>query len=234
MIEASSSIGTISEAASGNTLSSFPSWSTQKPVRSSAVNPSELMAFSGQDRLSRSPAKRADVVRRQKSRPLSYPIIPQFFSEEANKDGPLAPQPYNEMESTQGTAVAIEASRAREGNVLEDISSMSLNTSDITGNGSISLPNSPMKVDRVSSRERKRFSMPAVALQTTAVTTRPKVTGEGPTKRFSLVLGGKSKPVLHDEHQPRSNSSKHGWDLRHGIAATRLQQLLEKTSSSET
>lgn len=233
MLDTSSSVGTISEAPSGNTLSSFPSWNTQKPVRSGVVKASELMELNEQDRLSSSPAKRVEVIRRQKSRPLSYPVIPQVFSEAASKATPTTMQSLEENGLGEEDSGVSDAPPRREANVLEDISSMSLNSPSLALNGPTSLPNSPMKTDEITSRARKRMSMPAVALQTTSVTTRPKVTGEGAGKRFSLVLGGKLRPVTRDAELLHSASSGHGRDLQHGIAASRLQQLMERAKSSQ-
>ncbi len=76
---------------------------------------------------------------------------------------------------------------------------------------------------------RKRFSMPAIALQTTSVTARPNVVGEGQGKRFSLVLGGRHKVsssyAIHEGTVPQDEIG----ELRYGVAAAKLAKLLERT-----
>lgn len=75
-------------------------------------------------------------------------------------------------------------------------------------------------------RRHKRFSMPAMALQTTPVTT--KASGDGKGKRFSLVLGrGEHSPQggAHAGSPNQANGgSKRG--LGNGPAATKLNELL--------
>ncbi|KAL4243332.1 hypothetical protein ABKN59_011364 [Abortiporus biennis] len=78
-----------------------------------------------------------------------------------------------------------------------------------------SVPASPRKED--TARRHKRFSLPAVALQTTSVTTRPNAFGEGKSKRFSLVLGKSS-----------SSSKDSGNGIFHGVAAGKLSELLRR------
>ena len=171
--------------------------------------------------MSTSPAKRAEVIRR--SRPLSYPVIPQAFSDSQNIDSlaTMAPQ------ATRNEGVASERGvPTNESSPVEMVvsSSILLHSPNQVIRGPNSLPQSPIKVEDKTSNSRKRFSMPAVALQTTSVTTRPKLTGEGPSKRFSLVLGGRSRSSLPDEQslQPTVADKQ---DLRHGIAAAKLLQL---------
>ena len=78
-----------------------------------------------------------------------------------------------------------------------------------------------------TARRRKRFSLPAIALQTTSVTARPNATGDGRSKRFSLVLGGRSSgrqgqsEVQCDEEQTLGKG-----DLGSGVAAVKLGELL--------
>ncbi|KIP04169.1 hypothetical protein PHLGIDRAFT_494233 [Phlebiopsis gigantea 11061_1 CR5-6] len=74
---------------------------------------------------------------------------------------------------------------------------------------------SPRQEDTV--RRRKRFSLPAVAIHTTPVTTRPNVVGEGKSKRWSLVLG---------------NLKSSGSEFAHGVAAGKLSELLGRQNKS--
>ena len=78
--------------------------------------------------------------------------------------------------------------------------------------------------------------MPAIALQTTAVTAVPKVSGKGRSKRFSLVLGGgkqKAHVTQAQVHNELDDNARNGeQDLRRGVAAVRLQELLERTNGN--
>ncbi|THH11618.1 hypothetical protein EW145_g566 [Phellinidium pouzarii] len=185
LIESSSSEGTITQAQSGSTLSSFPSWKTQKPIHRNVMKPSELMELDAPEHVSGFPGKRVNVIRRAKSRPFSYPIIPQSFGETSDKGLSTLPQHDGNKDSHNHDAP--EPSPGSEVQVLDDISSTSLN-SPSAPSVSVSVPASPFTAEAISSRSRKRFSMPAIALQTTSVTTRPKASGEGRSKRFSLLI----------------------------------------------
>ncbi|KAK0497483.1 hypothetical protein EDD18DRAFT_1162408 [Armillaria luteobubalina] len=95
-----------------------------------------------------------------------------------------------------------------------------------------------------TARRNKRFSLPAVALQTTSVTTRTMMGAvEGSklahvqrstrTQRFSLVLGGKGSHVLHGHghgsrlsHSPAEVQGDEG--LGKGVVAGKLSELLGK------
>lgn len=100
-------------------------------------------------------------------------------------------------------------------------------TSASASTPSVSLPATPRggrKED--TTRRRMRFSLPAVAIHTTPVTTRSGVVGEGKSKRWSLVLGS-WKSGLHS-----SDSFAEG--ARSGSAVGKLSELLGrhgKTSS---
>ena len=96
-----------------------------------------------------------------------------------------------------------------------------------------SAPSSPHKgINRQSeeeraARNRKRFSMPAIALQTTQVTTRPNAMGEGRSKRYSLVLGVKSKILAAKGiNEAAEANDEDGSELKSGVAAARLNELL--------
>ena len=93
-----------------------------------------------------------------------------------------------------------------------------------------------------TARRNKRFSMPAVAVQTTSVLARTAVVeGEreggigGRTKRFSLVLGGRVYGHGHGHGHgaqmdpvggSRGGHGKGNFDLGKGIAAIKLSELL--------
>ncbi|KAI5118054.1 hypothetical protein M0805_005901 [Coniferiporia weirii] len=233
LIESYGSEGTITQAQSGSTLSSFPSWKTQRPLPRNIAKPSELMELDVPVHASSSPGRRVDVIRRQKSRPLSYPVIPQVFGEE-NYSGLLMVSRANAEEDRLKDLNVSKLSEGDKGKILEDISTVSLNSPvyPSSSTGDITLSSAEGEVSR---RNRKRFSMPAIALQTTPVTARPKVSGEGRSRRFSLVLGGKVRAPAHVQTHDHPSESGHIEDggLRHGIAAARLEELLERTKSAQ-
>jgi len=68
---------------------------------------------------------------------------------------------------------------------------------------------------------RKRFSLAALAVDTEPVTTRPSVSGEGRSKRFSLLLGGRS---FHKKSGQTEGGEQGGFD--HGIAVGKLAEIL--------
>lgn len=86
-----------------------------------------------------------------------------------------------------------------------------------------SQPSTPSRKED-SARRHKRFSFPAVAIQTTPVTACP--TGDG-RKKVSLLpggrpgTGGQAQHEIHGEHQ---SSGRDG--LSHGMAAIKLSELL--------
>ncbi|KAH8119782.1 hypothetical protein DFH11DRAFT_1556530 [Phellopilus nigrolimitatus] len=234
VIESSSSEGTITQAHSGSTLSSFPSWKTQRPIPRNAPRPSELMELDAPTQLSSSPGRRVGVIRRHKPRPVSHPVIPQMFGDSdisallaaprESRDENVANKSEDPEDPREGQAQA---------QVLEDISSASLNAP--SPHESTSSPIIPSTAEEISARNQKRRSMPAIALQTTAVTTRPKVSGEGRSRRFSLVLGGKHRVSTHLQAHDYPNGEGDGREgnIQHGIAAARLTELLERTKSSQ-
>jgi FYVE/RhoGEF/PH domain-containing protein 5/6 len=81
-------------------------------------------------------------------------------------------------------------------------------------------------------RRNKRFSMPAMALQTTPVTAKA-ASGIGKSKRFSLVLGRGDAGTRRGAHgvlsQQTDSGSKRG--LGHGPAATKLNEILGRTKT---
>lgn len=81
-----------------------------------------------------------------------------------------------------------------------------------------------------TARRHKRFSLPAVALQTTPVTAR---TGEGRSKRYSLVLGNNRQGSRQGPSDIHNESVVDvggvGQDgLSHGVAAGKLSELLSR------
>ncbi|EKM61660.1 uncharacterized protein PHACADRAFT_248396 [Phanerochaete carnosa HHB-10118-sp] len=89
---------------------------------------------------------------------------------------------------------------------------------------SSSLPPSPLPAAVIAARRedtarrRKRFSLPAVAINTTPVTTKSNVIGEGKTKRWSLLLG---------------NIKTNGSEFVHDVAAGKLTELLGRHAKPE-
>ncbi len=113
----------------------------------------------------------------------------------------------------------------------------------------VNLTEEPEQRREDTARRNKRFSLPAVALQTTSVTTRTMVGAvEGSklahvqrstkTQRFSLVLGGKGSHVLHGHGSRLSHSQRSEFvaksrvqgdeGLGKGVAAGKLSELLGK------
>ena len=88
-------------------------------------------------------------------------------------------------------------------------------------------------------RRKKRFSMPALAIQTTTVTAKTNVSGIGKSRRFSLILGGRgssSQPNLTENKLNTNVEEDEGVDsrgsgFRNGAAIGRLSELLARTSS---
>ncbi|KAI0370022.1 hypothetical protein BV20DRAFT_967006 [Pilatotrama ljubarskyi] len=86
--------------------------------------------------------------------------------------------------------------------------------------GGSSLPPTPRKEN--TARRHKRFSLPAVALQTSPVTARASHSGDAKGQRFSLVLGKGGGVAQRREDSP----SRLFPGLRHSVAAGRLSELL--------
>jgi len=139
-------------------------------------------------------------IRSANNRPRSYHQILEDF-----QDSLLSGSPPVVAESPGGRI---------DGNVIR------VREDRLTGG---SPPPSRRKED--TARRHKRFSLPAIALQTTAVTTRPNATGEGQGKRFSLVLGGK---LPRDEVLDGSGDDPGKDELRSGVAVGKLTELLER------
>jgi FYVE/RhoGEF/PH domain-containing protein 5/6 len=108
----------------------------------------------------------------------------------------------------------------------------------------VSISSSPTRREDTARRS-KRFSMPAVALQTTSVTARTAsgVEEGGRAKRFSLVLGGRiggghgASRTTHSHlggrlsegiDEGKHSEVKNLGDLGGGVAASRLSDLLKR------
>ncbi|KAI0640206.1 hypothetical protein C8Q77DRAFT_118740 [Trametes polyzona] len=87
-----------------------------------------------------------------------------------------------------------------------------------------SAPTTPRKEN--TARRHKRFSLPAVALQTSPVTARASHVGDARGQRFSLVLGKGGGPVTAHGQGREQSPSKIFPNLRHSMAAGRLSELL--------
>ena len=67
-----------------------------------------------------------------------------------------------------------------------------------------------------------KFSVAALAVHTAPVTARPSSVGEGRSKRFSLLLGGRS--MMQKIQRRQTDQGRE--DLDHGIAASKLSEIL--------
>ena len=100
---------------------------------------------------------------------------------------------------------------------------------------------SPPRRKEDTVRKKKRFSMPALAIQTTNVTAKTNVSGTGKSKRFSLILGGRgssSQPNLVENRlgtgiEEEAGGSGGGSGFRNGAAIGRLSELLARSSGKK-
>lgn len=91
-----------------------------------------------------------------------------------------------------------------------------------------SVPASPKRREDTV-RRKKRFSMPALAIQTTTVTTKTNAGGNGKSKRFSLILGGRgsfSQPNLTENSRLGTNIEE-GSDRGGGYGGSAVGKLSE-------
>jgi FYVE/RhoGEF/PH domain-containing protein 5/6 len=98
-----------------------------------------------------------------------------------------------------------------------------------------SVPASPKRREDTI-RRRKRFSMPALAIQTTPVTTKTNASGNGRSRRFSLILGGRgssSQPNLTESSRLGTNTEEvegnNPGNRFRTSAAVRLSELLARS-----
>lgn len=147
---------------------------------------------------------------RHAARPRSYVQILEDFQQHGQ--GQPTPSPSRSRYSTPagGDASALDDSETLAAD--DGYSSMMLGSPDGMGT---SLPPTPRKEN--TARRHKRFSLPAVALQTSPVTARPNLVGEGSSRRFSLVLGRGSQM---NATEPSG--------FKDGLAAGKLSELLSR------
>lgn len=152
-------------------------------------------------------------------RPRSYIQILEDFQEHASSTGSPISTRLSVQSANEAQFVPDERDEIACDSRGEDSSSPNTPAS--------SLPPSPRKEDTV--RRRKRFSLPALALHTSPVTTRPAAVGDGKGRRVSLVLGRSSAPSL-DGQSSFEQYDTHG--LRDGAAAGKLNEILLRGGQS--
>ena len=157
-----------------------------------------------------SPSRPVIRVRPPPSRPRSFYQILEDFHDHTLESA----LPPSSPSASHFTARTDESSGPEHEFQLQLHSPSSLSLAGLAsdaGGGGMSLPTTPRRED--TARRSKRFSMPAIALHTTPVTARPKTTGEGIAKRFSLVLGGRGT----------SRERKNGADVDGGGPSSTLE-----------
>ena len=223
------------------TLSGFPSWLSMPvmPVASNPVSvPQALMAIDLDEEskmVFEDPKGRARV----RSRPRSYHQILEDFSQEdqdkENRQGrerqrfDVVNVPLEEGDDDQGEGQDDQSEGNEVNRVDEDRPALS------------SLSSSPRKEN--TAKRIKRFSLPAVAVQTTSVTARTGFSdvdqaegGEAKMNtRFSLVLGGghrrghsggKSQHNVGEERIGDGDNRRTEREIGTSVAASRLSELL--------
>lgn len=199
----------LSEGNMPSALMAIPLESPKRPFsRLEDPSPTRSLADGSDD-----PPKRPAVRMKSSSRPRSYIQILEDFNE--NNQGPpstISESPNTSRFSTRPNGSSLVPDE-REEDATNEASSSSIppNSTNVRAH--------PRKED--TARRHKRFSLPALALQTTPVTARPNVVGEGKSKRFSLMLGKSaisSAPPTGDL----------GGSFMHGMAAGKLNELLGK------
>ncbi|KAH9947082.1 hypothetical protein B0H21DRAFT_807905 [Amylocystis lapponica] len=154
---------------------------------------------------------------RPASRPRSYIQILEDFHEHGHGEptSSSSPSAWRYSGRIQDDAQSVPDERDEEC-VAHDTSE------DESSRAGSSLPPTPRKEN--TARRHKRFSLPAVALHTSAVTARPNLVGEGKGRRFSLVLG---RGGVNQSDASRL-AGVETTDLRDGVAAGRLNELLAR------
>jgi FYVE, RhoGEF and PH domain containing 5/6 len=167
-------------------------------------------------------------VRQPSQRPKSYVQILEEFTEEAQAQSQDCPTPH-----TGGSGRAIAPSMSRTTSALSAqtaaTSVLSLETDPTEASEEASSSGSPRPTRREDTiRRHKRFSMPAMALQTTSVMVKPTTTGEGKSKRFSLVLGrsGGTRKAVKGKGPSDGEEGRRSKGLAQGAAASKLSELL--------
>ncbi|KAI8981319.1 hypothetical protein BD414DRAFT_492311 [Trametes punicea] len=169
---------------------------------------------SPQDELSSSPSVAAMRVK-PSPRPKSYVQILEEFQERGHSPS-TSPRASRFSERTLDDTLD-----ERDEDILNDEQQVDIRSSAAAEAGQRSAPASPRKED--TARRHKRFSLPAVALQTSPVTARASA-GDTRGQRFSLVLG-KGGGVAQRQSREESPSRLFP-GLRHSVAAGRLSELL--------
>jgi len=234
MDPASPDAGDTSVSPSNSTLTGFPSWlsmpSFALPTQGST--PDALMALDSPKRSlhrinDRDGDDEADVFRDASGR--AGTPTPRIHI----KSSATRPRSYHQIledlqdplpSSADSVEVRSSATNLREadGKGVEE-------TEYITNSSALedpvySQPSSPRKED--TARRHKRFSLPAISLQTTPVTALPNATGEGRSKRFSLVLGGRSNGRQSQSEQQDQREGRGKEELGGGVAAVKLGEIL--------
>lgn len=189
--------------------------------------------------------KGSRAVRRMdsSSRPMSYPSIPVVFQD--NGGGRSVEAVFEESGEASGDILESEQDSfdLHMGSIPSSVTSILAATHVKIG--------SPEQLERPI--DRKRFSMPAIAVQTTPVTARTNVptrmSGEhrrrsgltsGPSSpRFSLVLSGagKRKSISTSTQADIAGADASGWTeqavVGGGLAAAKLNEILERVKQTE-
>ncbi|OBZ68452.1 Rac guanine nucleotide exchange factor B [Grifola frondosa] len=151
-------------------------------------------------------------------RPRSYIQILEDFQEHEHMEEPESPGASRYSGHAGGDAQSVLDERDEE--PIDDSQYM---TAEPPSPGD-SLPATPKKEN--TARVHKRFSLPAVALQTTPVTARPNAVGEGKSRRFSLILGKSASSAHSGEGSRLATGSQR---LKHSAAAGKLSDLLGRS-----
>ncbi|KAJ7588253.1 hypothetical protein C8J56DRAFT_1014515 [Mycena floridula] len=211
-----------------NSLTNYPSWLSMPSLPLTPVSPESLMAFDKRplariedDEVYGPIAEKRERLRMKSpsSRPRSYHQILEDFADHDNGILDIS-SPLEEGES-----------EVEEG---DDSSSSKRHT--------VTLSSSPRNED--TARRNKRFSLPAVALQTTSVTARTHLSfddnnnnhnsnskkreSQAPSKRFSLMLHGRNHVNVSEIGKKKGHSTGDSGDLGRGVAAGKLSELLGK------
>jgi hypothetical protein len=155
------------------------------------------------------------------TRPRSYHLILEDFQnlEQGLRSSPES-RPTVGMRSSATPREGTESEAAAETDSIADFSPPPGRMD--------SQPSTPRRKEDTA-RRHKRFSLPAMSIQTTPVTARPNATGEGRSKRFSLVLGGRSSGSRQAQGEIQREGEERGFgkgDLGSGVAAVKLGELL--------
>jgi FYVE/RhoGEF/PH domain-containing protein 5/6 len=216
-----------------STIASFPSWMTLTGPSVVANTTEALMAIDrcdpglpqieSDDDGDASSDREEDVrhgrlkMKKASSRRSYHEILEDFRAEE-------------DMGIDRGRVFSSSPERVEEENI--DLSSSPTSTPRRNGAMSSSALDLPEKGREETRRRVKRFSLPAVALQTTSVIAQSGVGGKKDGKRFSLGLG-KGSAVKKGESANAGAELGSSNDLAKGVAAAKLNELLGKRGADE-